>query len=142
MSAKRLTAGWETWILWLLAHIVGGIVAIFLGIPISDFLFDSGYDLPRAVGLGTVGLLLGSTVGTMQWLVLRQRLAQIRWWVPASIAGLILGFLLSEPGDGPSVTNASSALDGAFIGLMLGVSQWLVLRKSASPWGWWIPANI
>lgn len=142
MITKRRPAGWESWILWVIASLVGGIVAVVVGIPVSSFLFFSGYEVPRAVGYVTAGLLLGSTVGTMQWLVLRQRIAQISWWVPASIGGLVLGFLLSEPGDGPSVKTTSLALVGAFIGLMLGVSQWLVLRKNAAPWGWWIPANI
>ena len=63
---------------------LGLVAALVLGDPIDAVV---GMILVTPVLTGVVGAFLG----TSQWVVLRKRLANARWWIPASAAGLGLG---------------------------------------------------
>ena len=63
---------------------LGLVAALVLGDPIDAVV---GMILVTLVLTGVVGAFLG----TSQWVVLRKRLANARWWIPASAAGLGLG---------------------------------------------------
>ena len=46
-----------------------------------------------APAFGTIGALVGLSVGLTQWLALRQQAAKSIWWIPANILGYTGGLL-------------------------------------------------
>ncbi len=110
-------------------------------------------------GLMVVGYItLGSTTaGLLQWLVLRQRVSEVRWWVAACIggglaaglvgvavgvlaglgAGVVLGLraALEVGADTGGVAAAVS------FGTVVGVLQWLVLQRDLPRSYWWVLAS-
>lgn len=83
--------------------------------------------------------------GVSQYGLLRRYLSRMGWWVPATLAGWTLGvFLILVPGwlgwlDAP-LNNLDLIL--LTMGLGVGFTQWLVLRRQLARAGWWIAANI
>ncbi|HEX6898246.1 MAG TPA: hypothetical protein VF789_00965 [Thermoanaerobaculia bacterium] len=138
------------WMLWSAAGLALGLVAaLALGAPLETVL---------GAMLVTPALtsIVGAFLGTSQWVLLRRRLSNARWWIPASAAGLGLGLtagvvLVEQIGRAITggqvnirmfdvVTRAGSfALVGLVSGVCLGAAQWLVLRSSspaARSWFW------
>ncbi len=132
-------------VLWTLLSALGlslGIAAaLVLGAPIEAVV---GMILVTPVLTGLVGAVLG----TSQWLVLRRRIANARWWIPASAIGLGTGLaagvvLVEQAGrvlTGGQVSIGSldistralsMAVVGLVSGLCLGAAQKLVLRSRA-----------
>ena len=58
------------------------------------------------------------------------------WWLNASTAGFILGFVVANRLDW------FGALAGTVIGASLGIAQWLILRRFIARAGWWVLASI
>lgn len=104
-------------------------------------------------------LIEGTVVGTAQWLILRNPLPRMRWrtWVLATGAGAFLAWTLGvvpstllSPGSGGGVSPAEPGeatvlglafLMGLALGPVLGVAQWLVLRRFVRRAALWVPAN-
>jgi hypothetical protein len=85
-------------------------------------------------GLILSGLTLvtsGFLVGIFQWLVLNGRIARPWRWIPATIAGWSLGYLIS-------FFLLPQELEGAVIGFTTGIAQWVILRREVRWSGWWI----
>jgi hypothetical protein len=102
-------------LLWVLASSVGVVLAIAI------FRIDGSVQdgivggLPNPIVWSVMGAVLGASIGTAQWLVLRGRFPRASWWVLAStLGGLVGGALLRE---------ASIIL----FGVSLGIAQGLVL---------------
>jgi hypothetical protein len=128
---------------------LGIIAALVLGAPVEAVV---GMILVTPVLTGIVGAALG----TSQWLLLRRRLANARWWIPASTAGLGIGLaagvvlveqvgraLKGSPVNVAMLSDAARAgsltVVGLVSGLALGIAQWLVLRSrpgGARTWLW------
>lgn len=138
------------WMLWSAAGLALGLVAaLALGAPLETVL---------GAMLVTPALtsIVGAFLGTSQWVLLRRRMDNARWWIPASAAGLGLGLtagvvLVEQVGrliTGGQVslgtldvlTRAGSvAVVGLVGGVCLGAAQWLVLRSlspAARSWTW------
>jgi hypothetical protein len=122
--------------------------------------------LPATVGWPAYGLLAALPVG--QWLVLRWWKVGSAWWLLVTLLGFIIGVMAGgvlggilqdrldgvpfsplgiapiDDGFGRSLGNAiiSNALAGAGAGLLLGLVQWLVLRKKARGGVRWLLANV
>lgn len=123
---------------------LGIAAALVLGAPIEAVV---GMILVTPVLTGLVGAVLG----TSQWIVLRRRIANARWWIPASAiglgTGLAAGVVLVEQ-VGRAVTGGqvsvgsmdiatralSMAVVGLVSGLCLGAAQKLVLRSATKGW--------
>ncbi len=98
----------------------------------------------------------GISIGLTQWLVLRRRNFQHKSWIFASMGGWILGWVISQNASWPiaSVLIDSKGsnweyhiilgytLFGAFFGALMGMCQWLVLRRHVHQASLWILANI
>ncbi len=157
------------WVQWVLASTVGGLVALSMAaefpwgvgvIPSGDPANIVGYSVAWAVVVG--GLLAGAVLGGVQWLLLRRRFTGDKWsplgvwWTAASAIGFAVSFyFLWEVSGGvhgdeyahhglPHAVDRAETWGGLLIGAVLGVSQWLALRKhlgakaSKSAW-WWVP---
>lgn len=90
--------------------------------------------------------VLGATLGTAQWFVLRQQLPKFSKWIGVTALGFFIwggiefnrtGGLISEPNpvSAPILDIASSVT----VGLLLGLLQWYhVLRHQVPKVGWWV----
>ncbi|MGI9625804.1 MAG: hypothetical protein ACR2QM_03130 [Longimicrobiales bacterium] len=85
----------------------------------------------------TASLLLA---GVLQWLILRQLIADTGWWVPVSIVSVaIVGVLVFGVG---LINRDVGWVLGVAIGwILLGTFQWLVLRGQVAGAQWWVLAN-
>jgi hypothetical protein len=96
----RIHKAWR----WIIATIVGWItgstLVLFLAADGTEFL---------------VGVILGSTVGTAQWLVLRKELHWHGWWIIISVVAWTTGLALL-PG-----LLSTGAMIGAITGIALGL---------------------
>jgi uncharacterized membrane protein YhaH (DUF805 family) len=86
----------------------------------------------------------GAILGICQALILRPFLRSSGWWALATIFGWMLGFYLGAEFAGYlGLTElAFGVVTGGGIGLVLGLAQWLVLRKRFRGAGWWVLANM
>jgi hypothetical protein len=105
----------------------GGEIYAFLTIPLSLVVFG----------------------GILQWLVLRNRGVKIYWWLLACLSGLVAGYFTAPylshglaRGTGGDLGGAPlSVLSAASAGALLGLMQWLALRRHVQHSGWWVIAS-
>jgi hypothetical protein len=137
------------WILWLIASSVGtaaGIAIIFWGIAplinklpqIGSILFDS-----------IIGVVLGAFAGTAQWFILRKYIVRVTWWPVITSFGWVLFWVLESSsilskllGERGGIAFVADALHFTFLGFLVGVLQWLLLRKKVFAADWWILASV
>jgi hypothetical protein len=152
---------------WLAANSLAELLGLGATFALDILLFTRLGDaktVPAAAGMilltTATGVVEGTVVGQLQWSVLRAPFPQItrRVWVAATLAGaLIAWFLGSLPstliGLGSDQSGAAgqepatwlmmllAAAMGLFLGVILALPQWRVLRRAA-PRAWvWLPAN-
>jgi hypothetical protein len=70
-------------------------------------------------------LIIGASVGALQWLVLRRHIAAVSRWAIFTGLGFALG----------------SFVFLAFMGAGVGLMQWLLLRRDLNKTGWWPVVN-
>ena len=76
--------------------------------------------------------------GYWQRSILRRYIPVSRWWIVTVSGGMALNHFVS---DGfPDATDPLFALLAT--SFVVGVSQWLVLRRQLLSSGWWIPATV
>ena len=123
MKIERKQVGWGFWLWWVLAS--------FVGWTVGSFVSDEVGDVMGAVWFDSLGLIvLGATIGGMQWLVLHRHVSWAGRWAVANIAGWIVGAAMNLP--------AGLAV-GWGVGLVVaGVLQWLVLRLAVARAAWWL----
>ncbi len=128
-----MPVGWRLWLWWVLASTVGWAV----GGPVGVAVGSSG----DIIVAGYVGVAVGGIVaGELQWLVLRRQVAGAGWWVLAStVAAAVVGVVVF----GVGVVSADVGWVGGagLFGTVVGVLQWLVLRRQVARAGWWVLAS-
>jgi len=140
------------WTLLTTIGLAGGIVAALLvGKPLDQL-------VGAMVVTAILTCLVGAVLGGMQAVYLRQLLARPIWWVVATVAGvgigLAVGVVLIEQvgtlisGHRPHIVRVTPALRalsfavlGLISGMILGFSQWLVLRRQRPTIQRWIPTT-
>jgi hypothetical protein len=169
MTAIRKPASGEAglWLRWVLANAIGETIglgcAVLLGAAGARYVGE-GTGFLAVVGLSALAVLAGTliegtVVGTAQWLVLRGPLPLMRWrtWVLATGAGAFLAWTLgmvpstllsldsgggappAEPGE--ETILGLAFLMGLVLGPVLGLAQWLSLRRFVKRAALWMPAN-
>jgi hypothetical protein len=153
------------WLTWTLVTVIGYVVGILVLLPVAVNLAYAE-QLPEQIwSPGLIGLLsgavLGATIGTAQWLLLRRRTPIPIAWVGATVIGGMIGMALGMS-VGPTapatitvrdMTHEAAALvipwrvawqtslAGALFGVGMGLAQWWQLRQYARSAGWWITVN-
>lgn len=129
--------GWGFWFRWVFFSLLGFLLSLFfVEIGTRPYL---GL-LPGAIG--------GAVVGLAQWFALRRYFSGAKWW---PIASTVVWALLGASNLGAIgwiaprselllVRAIAGIIDGAQIGLVLGLAQWLVLRSLPKA-HWWILLN-
>lgn len=131
------------WLLWIWACVLGLGVGLFLGRlignPVSGTMFTF---LSNFIG----GIIIGTTVGFAQWLVLRNYFPREPFWMLANTAGWAIGWevgwAVQDRLSSSLGSVAAWALAWAIIGAMVGLSGWFILRRHVRGAGWWIVASI
>jgi hypothetical protein len=165
MQEKRTNWDWRLWFQWILANTVAETIGLggtlFIGILLLSNAEKTVGVIPAAVLAVLAGTLIeGTVVGTMQWLVLRHPLKSMRWrsWTLATALGAFVAWTLGMipstfffRGADTAATSTTPMSDlmvyalaaamGLALGAILGVPQWLVLRRYVLKAGWWVLAN-
>jgi hypothetical protein len=149
-----------TW--WISTSVLGGVVGFLLALPIVFFIFLAHrYSQSTGESSMEAGILfafMGVGIGSAQMLYLRRQLKVSSWWwfgyaLGSALVGAILG------GEYPSCTRCRHPLppfiDPAVLsagvvrllavvlgGAVVGVIQWLVLRRQLKYAHWWPLATI
>jgi hypothetical protein len=152
---------------WLVATGAGMTLGISIGMLTSDALTRFVFDLwpevsaskelflaREATELMPNALIMGASIGAVQWLVLRERVNRSLKWIGATALGWAAGWSvswylvshretlpagLSYPMDWSKAVNPA----GIYLvtGLCVGALQFLFLRKRFSRAGWWVLAG-
>ena len=119
---------------WLLVTLLGFVASLFW------------IEIGERPDIGVLeGIIGGTIIGFTQWLVLRRHLSSAWWWIIASLLGWGVMGLSSFGVIGwfaPRTMRLFPRLvygivDGATLGLILGMAQWWVLRQYVTQaWGW------
>jgi hypothetical protein len=133
----RISVDWFVWLQWTLASGLGGAVGFALADAVLNAFSEALY---RAMAEIVIFGLLGASMGTLQWLVLRRHFSQAGWWVAASAVG---GTLVGSGGAFyGSKVQVNLVIVYGLVGIILGALQWLVLRRQISRLGWWVIASL
>ena len=135
--------GWGGFSVWVLVTAVGTVLVS--GSQIANYLY---------YGIQPLTMI---ALAVLQWLVLRRWIPKVGWWAPVTLAAWMAG-----PAIGFTAAEIVSELAGmtlravsgierlpvllttliayALVGVVVGASQWLVLRRSLPKARWWIAA--
>jgi len=154
MIANSEKPRWSFYAIWTILTLLCVPIAFFLSLFIlgiiihfvGDFIYVNGVQhitedyLSLHVFVPVVGLL----TGVVQYGLLRRYLPRMSWWVLATTGGWLMGALLIAIAIWLNRTDGSFNLDLALIlmGLGIGASQWLLVRRRLPRAGWWIGANV
>ena len=112
--------GWwivATFLGWLLPFVVLGLVSAIL---------PASLDLRSTWAMVLSVVLIGGSMGLLQWLVLRPRVRHAAWWILASILGWGLVRLVT----GESISNTVDALAVVLLPpIVTAVALWLLLDR-------------
>jgi hypothetical protein len=140
---------------WIVLTSLGIPIAYFLSIIIlkiitnivGDYVFVNGVRHIAEDYLAMYVLVpsMSLSTGVLQYVLLRQYLTRMGWWVFVTVAGWFLGVLLiALPGWLGWTDALLSNLDLILLvmGLAIGITQWSLLRHQLARAGWWIVANV
>jgi hypothetical protein len=128
------------WLLWTAAMAAGWLLGTSLNYLLSLVLGMTGLGaaldadpeaIPQSTILVFMGLslvmlmIMGLSVGVLQWLLLRRQLAGLQQWPIFTALGFALGAFAFP----------------AFMGVGAGLLQWLLLRRGLNKTGWWPVIN-
>jgi len=137
MAVESPVAGRALWLRWAAVNTVGIVLAMLSVSVIDSVGGDDGSlrdGLSHLIGLG----LAGAVVGLLQWAVLRRRIRRAVWGVLSASISLPIGFLLGFVVGGPPMDFFGSFL---MLGILGGITYWLVLRLQVRRAGWWVLAS-
>lgn len=153
LNFDRARPSWRFWLLWMGASIAGVIVyaltiPVIMGVisalaPAQQIETLSPEQRWIGIAIELLGAAaLGAAIGLAQWLVLRNYLYGLGWWVLATTIGYTIPLI-----SGPIIPVLEPPwLAGSILflmfGTLLGVPQWLVLRGRVPKAGWWIAISI
>ena len=168
MTGKLPDGKARLWLRWVVANALGELVGLGITALVGAAVFSvigEGTGVFAVLALASVAVLAGTlvegtSVGTAQWLVLRRPLPRLHWrtWAAATGAGAFLAWTLgmipstvlslgagpsgqAGPEPDPMVVYTLAFAMGLVLGPVLGLAQWLVLRRFVGRAALWMPAN-
>ncbi len=120
---------WQWVLQWMAATIAGCIIGAVIVAVVGMFLFNIwpvpvmlNPAYPFVMGI-FLGVAVGGSIGSLQWLFLRRWISSPGLWIGATVIGWAI---------------CSVGLPRTSVGFWLGIAQWLVLRQSVRWSGAWI----
>ena len=108
---RRIPRPWR----WILATAIGWLAGLVMVIPLVP------------AGMGTLsGMVIGTTTGIAQWVLLRREVHWAGWWIAMSAVAWATGLGLAPSSD--SVLLPRIVMSGAMASLMTGVTLALLLQ--------------
>jgi hypothetical protein len=161
MSENRSSAQWFVfWILWVMATATGYVVdrVLFRGSGAAETLVsvfkswllinESQLSTYEVVTSGVLGLIDGTILGFFQWAALRRHISKAAAWIPLTAAGSALGaalfYSLYDLFSSLVLSESIDSLlwlglvDSLCLGLTLGITQWLILRRWVEDALFWV----
>lgn len=136
--------GWAFLLWWVAANTIGATIGGFLARTIADGLLSAGrgytYDIVSYNIL--MGLLFGSAIGLVEWLVLRPYISEMGWWVPATTIGWASTFMIGAYVGAGSTSYENTILFGALIGTASSLAQYVALRRRTTLAEVWVVVNV
>lgn len=129
------------WLAWLAATTLGWAAGLFGYRVLADAFYFAGW-LKTLDGIGFC-------IALLQALVLRRYLDHAAWWLVVSgscgvvavyLRALVIVTVLTTTGNQVAFV-ATDALTALGTGILIGVLQWLVLRRQLARAQWWIPVS-
>lgn len=114
--------------------ISGGIFILILKSLISN-----GFNPASMESAMIFGSLIGASLGLMQWLVLRLHISVAGWWILSTTLSLTAGAVITW---GTLVPSIPSWINFSILGILVGGSQWLILKQYSSRALWWVFASL
>lgn len=145
---------WLLYPLWIIqsflcipiALLLNFIILTIITLLVGDFIYVNGV---RRITEDYLYLyffipMVSLLTGAFQSALLRRYLPRMSGWVLATAGGWLLGILLVLMPDWLHWRNGYQDLDQALLslGLAIGITQWLLLRRRLSHAGWWIAATV
>ena len=148
------------WILLTIAFLSVGYITGYIAGLLTGSLFglsvaDNGTHLAQTVVYCVFGSVVITSISLTQQSILKRYNVKIsKWWILSGIAGLIISEVIagvvlwqlainrSDLGIFQGGPQLPEALIFSFSGLLIGVLQWLVIRKQFNNSVYWIPANV
>jgi hypothetical protein len=133
------------WGLWIGATAFGWAVAGFAGLPLGRIVVaERGVEsvFSAVTTMGLFGMLIGGMIGVSQWMYLRWRIRGATWWIPATALGWGVGLPLALSINLLAGLGLSTILYGVVIGGMVGLGQWVVLKRCAAPAKKWVLMSV
>ena len=138
--------------LWVAASGIGGGIGLVIpGYVVTMAVASIVGDLSNAMGGSLLCVSIGAGLGAGQAIVLSKAVgfARTSWWVLAASAGSLLGMLIVV-GLSTSVYPAAAGvgrfqldvLGPAVVFGVMGLAQWMILRREVAQAGWWIVASL
>lgn len=136
-ASELIPPGCGLWLGWIAASVIGATLGWFLGWRLS-------FSVPGALATLALGAIVGLSIGLLQSLALRGYARRAYWWAPISSVGWGVGFLSGVwLAQRMGLAEAEFGLvAGAITGAVLGICQWMALRRWVPGAGWWVPASI
>jgi hypothetical protein len=137
---------------WVVANIFSIFGGVLLGKFLYDFMYQFFYPYQDPPGLHIfilvddpvrrmvfIGLSIGILTGFLERLVLQRYKLQWNGWILANILGWGFGFAAAE---GLEMLGWQWGTPQLLGGMIIGFSQWIVLRRYLAKSYWWIVACI
>ncbi len=79
---------------WIVATCLGLLLAFGISFNLSGLAHSLGFEIDNDWSILYTMVLLGGSIGLLQWFVLRRYVSRAGWWIIASVAGWILAVLV------------------------------------------------
>lgn len=146
---SKCITGWIRWMLgttiaWIVGLLASAVAVGVITLMVTPFSFPEV--LKGILVLGTVGLVVGGSLGRAQRVWLTRRVA-LQWWGRATAIGWAVGvpigmFSLAVVGFKWGIVAAGAAV-GLSVGSASGCTQWFVLQRvRVRRAAWWLLATI
>jgi hypothetical protein len=144
---------WSLWPLWILASVLGTILAGLLGTEVGWYATIRVFPSFHLQSIVFDSAATGALLGTLQWIVLRRYLSNMRLWIVATVLGVLLSdlILIATAGavdllglypDEGLVRSFLLAFVWGTTGATLASIQWLAIRtQGIVGLGFWTLAN-
>ncbi len=155
LPANLKKPAWSFYLGWIVLTSLGVPIAYFLSIVIlniitnivGDYVFVNGvrHIAEDYLAMYVLAPSMSLLTGALQYVLLRQYLTRMGWWIFVTVAGWFLGALLiALPGWLGWTDALLNNLDLILLlmGLAIGITQWSLLRRRLTRAGWWIAANV
>ncbi len=128
-APKLLLSDWQFIIFWVLTNAIGLALGFFIGIELA------GADPNAGIVAGAV--ISAIVIGWIEMLLLTLQRVPVRWWW---IAGTVVAMFTW--GAAYPLYQAMNVWGGLFLGLLVGVFQYITLRSRVERALVWLPANL